>query len=198
MKMKIAALCLFVFLVAFPCAVYPHPHVWTDYVVHPIFNAQGLEGFRMEWTFDEMFSMQIMEMVDLKRGEPTAKQIRQIREEAFDNLRHHNYFTHVWIDGEKFQIGEARDFTARKKDNRIIYDFFIPCVVKAGNTPRSVLFQVRDPEIFVDLTMSAQNPVRIVKSPGMEVDYQVEKEGSGALGGLFAPTSLNLRFRTSR
>ncbi len=197
MKMKIVLLCLAVFLIVFPSSVYSHPHVWTDYVVHPIFNNQGLQGFRFEWTFDEMFSAQIMEMVGLRKGNPSAAQVRKIREEAFDNLAQYNYFVHIWVDGERFQIRGVRDFTARVQDNRMVYDFFVPCEVDARTGARSVRLQVRDPEIFVDFSMSAQAPVRLVSSPDITVEYSIDQEGSGALGGFFAPKSLNLRFRNA-
>ncbi len=195
MKMKFALLCLIALVVALPAAARSHPHVWTDFVVHPTFNAQGLEGFLLEWTFDEMFSMQIMEMVGLRAGNPSAAQVRQIREEAFDNLRHHNYFVHIWVDGERVPVGAATGFNARVKDNRIIYDFFIPCAVEARTAPRSVRFQVRDPEIFVDFTMSAQEGVRIVNPSGLGVDFNLEQDGAGGFGGFFAPKLLNLQFR---
>ena len=191
----ISVLCLFFLLFSFPRSGLAHPHVWADYSVQATFNATGLEGFRVRWVFDEMFSAQIGEMVDLGAKKPSPDQVRRIREEAFDNLRHYRYFAHVRIDGRSFEVGEVKDFNAWVKNNRMVYEFFIPCIVPAANAEKTVLFQMRDPESFVDLSLASEQPASLINPSGMEVNYELRHAGSAGIGGLLEPKSLHLRFR---
>jgi ABC-type uncharacterized transport system substrate-binding protein len=185
-KVLITAACLILILTTLPRLGLTHPHVWADYSVEAVFNSQGLEGFRLQWIFDEMFSNEIMGMFNLKGSTLTPAQVRKIKEGAFDNLRSQNYFSQVWIDDKEFQVQFIRDFNARIKDHRVIYEFFVPCTVAATTKPKAVRFQNMDREFFVDFSLPGSQSVSIVNKSGLLVDHEILEN---------RPRSLQIRFR---
>jgi ABC-type uncharacterized transport system substrate-binding protein len=44
-----------------------HPHVFADAAVEVRFGARGLEGVRVAWTFDELFSSMVLQEYDRQR-----------------------------------------------------------------------------------------------------------------------------------
>lgn len=190
-------LVLCVLLIA-PRAGVAHPHVWIDYSVTAVFNDKGLAGFELQWAFDEMFSEQIREVVSLRGDSPTQEQIDRIKTELFDNLRHYNYFSEVWIDGNLFKVQFVRDFNVRFHQGKAIYEFFVPCTVLATAAPKTVRFMARDPEIFVDFSWANDSPAQIVNPPNLNVVLEmVEDRSSSFFGGLFTPKILHIQFRQS-
>ncbi len=165
-------LLVLLFCLALPGSAAAHPHVWVDYAVTAVFSPKGLDGFRVVWTFDEMFSAQILEVAGFKGGTASAAQVRKIREAAFDNLRNHQYFSHLWIDDKDFPVRAVQDFTARTNGHRLVYEFFIPCVVPVGAAPRTVGFLNLDRENFAEYTPERQQPLRIVNPAGLSVETQ--------------------------
>ncbi|MDO3378566.1 DUF1007 family protein [Geoalkalibacter halelectricus] len=183
-------------LLAMPRPAAAHPHVWVDYAVTVVFHDQGLAGFHLQWTFDEMFSEQIRDLAGLQGRQPTPEQTRLIQTELFDNLRNYRYFTRIWIDGQEFRVQFVRDFQVRFTDNRAVYEFFVPCTVAAITTPKQIRFLAMDPEIFVDFTWDARRPVGIEHPPSLRVTHELREEPSLSLfGGLFAPRALHFQFQ---
>ena len=186
---------LLLLLLALPLPAAAHPHVWVDYSVTVVFNEQGLEGFRLQWTFDEIFSEQIREIAELQGNAPTPEQVARIKAELFDNLRHYQYFSQVWIDGQEFRVQFVRDFQVRFTNNQAVYEFFVPCTVAAIATPKSVRFMARDPEIFVDFTWHRGQPVQVEQPANLRVVHELREDSSSELfGTLFAPRALHLEF----
>ncbi len=183
----LVALLLFFPLLSLPVPASAHPHIWVDYAVTAVFDGRGLEGFRVVWIFDEMFSEQIREMGGFKKGSPSAAQVRKIREAAFDNLRGHGYFSHIRIDDREFPVATVRDFTARAQGHRMVYEFFIPCAVPAAATPTTVSFLNFDRENFADYTPDRQQPLQIVNPAALLVEAQEAAPGR----------PLQIRFRKS-
>jgi ABC-type uncharacterized transport system substrate-binding protein len=54
-------------------------------------------------------------------------------------------FTFVKIDGRPFAVKFVKDFNAILKDNRLVYEFFIPCHVTAVDTPKKLTIATYDP-----------------------------------------------------
>lgn len=179
-----------------PSGILAHPHVWVDKGITAVFDDQGLRGFAVQWTFDEMFSEQIR---DLAEGQGTVfsdQQISRIKEEYFDNLRLYNYFTRIWIDGREFQVQFVRDFSARMENRRVVYEFFLPCTVSALATPKVIRLMIRDPDFFVDFAWDKTKPVRFDHPASLKLEHEFQEDKSlGFFDELFSPRVLHFQFR---
>lgn len=189
-------LCLL--LVLLPSAGLCHPHVWVDKGVTVVFGEQGMQGFVMRWTFDEIFSEEILDLAGADGTQFTDSQISLIKREFFDNLRHFNYFTRIWIDGREFTVNFVRDFAPRTENRRVIYEFFVPCTVTATDSAKEVRLLVQDPEIFVDFTWDRHQPILFEQPATLATDHELRIDRSrGFFGGIIAPRILHVRFRKS-
>ena len=129
-----------------------HPHVWVDYAIEARFDATGLVGFQHRWTFDEMFSSQIMEMFDADAdGVFSAGEIEEVRQGAFEYLSEYDYFIQIKINGSPFHVASVTNFQATIQGHQVVYEFFVPCPVPATPEPKTVHLLVADMEYFVDL-----------------------------------------------
>ncbi|GAB6057587.1 DUF1007 family protein [Desulfonatronum parangueonense] len=173
-----------------------HPHVWVDYAIEARFDQNGLTGFHHRWVFDEMFSMQIMEMFDLPSdGNFSAAQIEEVRQGAFDYLREYNYFIHIKIDGKDFFVQYIRDFHVTTQGHNIVYEFFVPCTVAAADTPKKVHLLVADMEYFVDLAFVADK-LEIQGEEYVEVSHAFTSgEPFSFWGGAWIPEHFALQFQ---
>ena len=132
-----------------------HPHVWVDCEITPVFNEKGLVGFRQSWFFDEMFSTNIVvEALGEHRENLTAKDTQAIKEYAFDNLVHFNYFTDIRVEGRVFDVKYVKDFQCTFENGVLSYSFFVPCTVTAVATPKKIAISVYDATFFTDIYLS--------------------------------------------
>ena len=135
-----------------------HPHVFMECELEFVFDAKGLAGLKQSWIMDEMFTAAIMDMVDLDRdGRISPQEIAAVEKEAFSNLSdpEYHYFTAIKIDGAPFTPGQAKDFTARMKNGRMVYEFFLPCPVAASETEKRVKAAVYDESFYTFIAYSS-------------------------------------------
>jgi ABC-type uncharacterized transport system substrate-binding protein len=176
-----------------------HPHVFIDNRVFVLFGDKGLTGFRHEWSFDEMFSSTIIQEFDIDAdGKFDEKEIKELQKGAFSNLKKHNYFTNITINGKRFKIQEIKDFYARIDEDIMIYDFFIPCEVSATADNQEAQIAVYDSTYFVQVMWASQDPYVFDDTSKVEVSHEViEDEKSAYYFGQIIPEALRIRFRRS-
>ena len=76
---------IIILILLFVVTLYSHPHIWIEYIVEPVFSDTGLEGLQLAWTFDEMFSWQIMmDYTDDYDFNISEAKNKVIEKEAFD------------------------------------------------------------------------------------------------------------------
>ncbi|MBW7957044.1 MAG: DUF1007 family protein [Deltaproteobacteria bacterium] len=77
-------------------SAWSHPHMSIDNSVTAVFDANGLAGFRLEWTFDEMSSSIFILDFDVnKNGRLEKSEIAALEKGAFSNLKNFEYFTNI-------------------------------------------------------------------------------------------------------
>ena len=176
--MRIAILALLAVCLA-PIPAAGHPHVFTDCELTFVFDAQGLAGIRQRWTFDEMFSVQIMDMVDADMdGRLSDAESRKTEQEAFANLKNFNYFTHASLDGRKVALNTATDFRAQCAKGILSYEFFLPCPAPAqpaqSGTPRALRVAVYDQSYYTDMALAEADP-KIVNAGPFKTRLRVQE-----------------------
>jgi ABC-type uncharacterized transport system substrate-binding protein len=174
-------LCITALIIGHPVAVKAHPHVWIDYSVTVVFDNHQLAGFEMEWVIDPMLSEQIIYENKLSQGIADPQQTEAVRTGFFDNLRHYNYFTHIWVDDWRFRVKVVEDFTVEVRQREVVYRFFVPCIVPAESALQSVRLIASDPEIFVDFRWQPEKTVQIRQTNGIVADARLVREPTRSL-----------------
>ncbi len=174
-----------------------HPHVFVSQRIKIVFDDNGLAGFNIQWEFDEMFTSMIVEDHDKNRNKMfEAKEIAMIKKEAFSYVSNYNYFTFVKIDGKKFDVKFIKKFSARLRNHKLLYAFFIPCHVAATNNFKKVIIDSYDPSYYTALFFSEKDPVALENSEVCEIKTEIKKDESTSIYyGQINPWALFLDFR---
>ncbi len=171
-----ALLISLVFTLAAPTVLEAHPHVFIDAKVTFQFNDSELEGFWVQWAFDEMFTgMLVLDFGIPRNGDLTAEHVRAIREGAFQNLRHYDYFTYIVTDSGRKPVEEVREFDAFFRDHRIVYRFFVPFREPLQNTASTLRIQMYDETFFTDIAFDRDSPVEIESTVQLRSDHAIEQ-----------------------
>ena len=135
-------------------SVYTHPHTFIDTKVECEFDSEGLKGFWINWTFDPMFTSQLLMDYDLDRNNSFSKdEVLDVEENAFSNLINYYYFVYITENKKTFRPEEVTDFNAEITGNDIIYRFFIPYSSKAEDKTRKIILAIYDDTFFCDIAL---------------------------------------------
>ena len=184
-------------LLAFSQTSFSHPHAFIDNKLTMIFDNEGFAGIRVEWVFDEFFSSMITGDYDRNQNNILENsEIDAIEKEAFDNLANFDYFTVIRIGGKSFKVKYVHDFSAALKEGKLIYDFFMPCHVKAISTFKEVVISQYDPTYYTDMSLDEGQPVMIEGDSGFETSSRIsENPKISYYFGLVHPIETIVRFR---
>lgn len=154
-----------------------HPHVFISQRTAFVFDGEGLAGFRIHWTFDDMFSIMIQEDFDADRdGHLNDEEIGVIREKAFAYTAEHSYFIHVKIDGKPFAVAAVTDFNAWLDDGKVSYEFFIPCPVSAVADPREIILSPYDEGYYSAMYFPDDQPVVLENSDAFHTRLSLKQD----------------------
>lgn len=110
-----------------------HPHAFVECTFSFVMDAQGLKGFRQHWVLDEMTSVAVLDVVDTNRDAAlSAAEKQALHDLTVESLKAFHYFTAVRINGREFPVQKITDFSGQLKDGKLIYNFLVPCPVKAA------------------------------------------------------------------
>ncbi|PIE62583.1 MAG: hypothetical protein CSA25_04345 [Desulfobacter postgatei] len=172
-------LLLVTLIVLIPLPGRPHPHVFISQRTDFVFDDKGLAGFRVHWTFDEMFSVMISEDFDSDHNQTLdAREVAVIKEKAFGYIAPYNYYIHVRIDGRPFQVKFIKEFNAWLDHDTVCYEFFIPCHVSAINTPKQIVLSPYDPEYYSDIYFPDNAPLRMENDDAFTIKVQTARDKS--------------------
>lgn len=173
-----------------------HAHVWIHNAVIVHFDKEGMAGFKQEWVFDEMFSNMIIHDFDRNQnGKFEFPEVKEVYKGAFSNLKKFNYFTHVKINGKQFKVKFVRDFNAKIVKNRVIYNFFVPCHVKATSSFKEIRIGIYDKSFYTSVTL-LKDQVLFKNDTGYEHHHNVElNKNEPYYYGQVYPEEIVLRFR---
>ena len=164
---------ILILVLLFVTTLYSHPHIFIEYIVEPVFSDTGLEGLQLEWTFDEMFSWQIvMDYTDDHDYNISEAENIIIEKEAFSYLQESGYFADFYIDGKKKDIKIVTDFRAEGKDESMIYHFFIPWTIKAKNEVTYLKICFFDETIFCEI-VPKKNGIIIKQNSNISIEYSM-------------------------
>jgi len=177
--------------------LYAHPHVFIVQRIEIVFDDQGLSGFKMRWGFDEMFSSMITGDYDRNQnGRLESTEVQTIKEKAFNYLSNYNYFTFIKIDGKPFAVKYIKDFAAILENNKLIYEFFIPCHVAAIRQFKKIIIATYDPSYYTAIFFAKKRPASLSLSEPYDVRSTTRQDKTtSTYYGMVHPWALFLEFR---
>jgi ABC-type uncharacterized transport system substrate-binding protein len=156
--------------------LFSHPHMFIDSRLSFKLSGEGLEGFSVEWKFDEVFTAMISRDYDRDgNGVFSQREQREIEDGAFSNLQNYGYFIYLLTDAGAEQPQIVENFEAWLDEGVMYYRFFVPYPIKAENNPKTLRVAIYDKSFYCDIATQAQQPVRIQSPAALSVGYKVEK-----------------------
>ncbi|MFW5735147.1 MAG: DUF1007 family protein [Oceanidesulfovibrio sp.] len=149
MHRGLRALACCLFLLAWPAVSMAHPHAFIEAHVAFRFNEEGLAGFEQRWRLDPMITSTLLDIVDTNRDQQLDKaELAELDNVSMGSLKDFNFFTFVRIDGQEFEVARKTEFTAYMENGCMVYEFFIPCHVRAADSVKTVKVALYDPTFF--------------------------------------------------
>ncbi len=159
--------------ILFSMQLFSHPHIWIEYAAEVVFSEEGLEGLEIEWTFDEMFSWQIvMDYTEDQDFEISEEENKIIEKEAFAYLADSGYFVDFYVNGKKFEVKKVKNFHAECKGELLIYHFYIPWKVPVKKETTYLKICFFDETIFCEV-VPKKNGLKIKKAENISAEYSM-------------------------
>jgi ABC-type uncharacterized transport system substrate-binding protein len=145
-------------LIGGPGPAAAHPHVFVDYSVTLVLAGDSLDGIRLTWTFDDLFSGFILQEFDRDRNQLLSPdETRQIEQKHLPEFHRVSYFTTVSVNGKPTAIQAARGFRASAAKGIVTYEFVLP--IKASLAATTALeVVIDDPVYYIAYTPVAVTP----------------------------------------
>lgn len=173
---------LFIFFLVFSMAekTTTHPHVFIYSSIDAVFDENGLEGFRIYWKFDEMFSNMFIFDFDKNNNLSFEKEeLKALENGAFKNLKKFDYFSHVKIEDKIFKVSYVKDFKAWIKNGNLYYSFFIPCHVKGYQKEKVIKISVYDHTYYCSVFLT-RKPLYLENAENFQVSYDISRNSDEA------------------
>lgn len=144
-----------------PSPADPHPHVWIDTVVKPQFEGGQLTAFKIDWTFDELYSFLVIDDFDSnKNGTLDVEELEALAKASRDTLGAIDFFTRVTLDGEVLRSIDFENLTASSHLERISYHFTATLKEPVDIRTRDLTFATYDENYYIEILLNEDDPVR--------------------------------------
>jgi ABC-type uncharacterized transport system substrate-binding protein len=152
-----------------------HPHIWVEHAVTVLVGPRGIEGVRLAYTFDDMFSTLVLQTFDADGdGTFSPQEIRAIEEKHFRNIQEFDYFVVLVADGRKLPV-TARDFHAQVPRDQVTYLFTVP--IKGLDPVAGTLeIAVDDPTFYTSFQLAERQPVQVKAAKEYRVECAVSRD----------------------
>lgn len=148
-----------------------HPHSWVEMKTHIEGENGMITGLSMEWSFDAMTSMYMLDGEDVS-PEKEVETYKNLAASVIENMMYEHYFTYFY-DGEepiKYQVAEHARFERDKA--KMVLTFDLPLSKPKPVTRDSLRVLIFDPSYFVDMSWISNGDVTL--SPELARQCQLE------------------------
>ncbi|MEZ8608321.1 MULTISPECIES: DUF1007 family protein [Vibrio] len=147
-------------LLCFAPNLYAHPHSWIEMKTHIEGENGMITGLSMEWSFDAMTSMYMLDGEDVSADTETET-FKKLAASVIENMMYEHYFTYFY-DGEepiKYQVVENAKFERDKA--KMVLTFDLPLSKPKPVTRNSLRVLIFDPSYFVDMSWLSNRDVTL-------------------------------------
>jgi ABC-type uncharacterized transport system substrate-binding protein len=166
--LQLLKLGLFLLFTVLPAGIaFAHPHVWvtmeTEVVLGP---DKEITGFRHKWTFDEGYTSFAIDGLDTNGdGIYSEEELKPLAQTNIEALKEFEYFTFPFMGEAKVKAKDPVDYHLAYKDKLLTLTFTLPLDQPVPyNKIKDFSFAVYDPGMYVSLTFTGKQPVRIASA----------------------------------
>jgi len=176
-------------------AAFAHPHVFIDNRVVFMFAGDKIIALTESWTFDEIFSDQLLQGFD-KNGDGTfnAAESKAVAEGTLPNLKKFRYFNYIWVDGKDLGSIDPVDFTASAgKTKKVTFVFSVKLPKPVDPKTQKLRVEINDREYYVEVDLAQDQPVLFHGNQGVTCTPKVRDDTENAYyGGFVNPQEITL------
>lgn len=169
--MKIFGLRVLAFLgaliaLAWPNAVFAHPHVLVDAKSEVVFDAAGqLASVRQVWRFDVAFSAYAIQGLDTDGdGEYSGKELEPLAKINVDSLKEFDFFTFLTVGNKTLDFVDPQEYWLEFDGEQLTLYFDLPLTAPV-NVAANTTLEVYDPEYFVAFEFVKDDPIVLTGAP---------------------------------
>jgi len=154
-----------------------HPHVWVEIDSEILVEAQRITGVRHRWVFDEAYSEQAVEGLDVNNdGRIDRQELAELAKINMEALPQFGYFTEVQTSGqraavkpptdywlEQIDLPPAKDDAAKRPRKALVLHFTLALEQAVDLSAKDLRFSVRDTSFFIAFLTTDKSAVRFAK-----------------------------------
>jgi ABC-type uncharacterized transport system substrate-binding protein len=184
----------FLAVLTLPRAALAHPHVFIDNRVVFMFAGDKIIALTESWTFDEIFSDQLLLGFDADGdGAFDAAESKAVGEGTLPNLKQFRYFNYVWVDGQDVGSIDPVDFTASAKDRKVTFVFSIKLPQPVDPKIQKLKVEINDREYYVEVALAQEQPILFHGNEGVICEPKIREDHENAyFGGFVYPQEITL------
>jgi ABC-type uncharacterized transport system substrate-binding protein len=193
---RLAAVALaFLALLISPRAAFAHPHIFIDNRVVFMFAADKIIALTESWTFDEIFSDQLLQGFDAN-GDGTfdKAETKALAKGTLPNLKKFRYFNYIWVDGKDLGAIDPVDFTATAgKNKKVTFVFSVKLPHPVDPKSQKLKVEINDREYYVEVDLAEQQPILFHGNEGVACEPKIRDDTENAYyGGFVNPQEITL------
>jgi ABC-type uncharacterized transport system substrate-binding protein len=140
-----------------------HAHNWIDLQIGLQLDQSGnVTALYQKWLFDDIYSVTITEGMDGDGdGKPDTSRLDELHKSVVNNLKKHNYFSHVEQDGKSVPFGPVSRGAMTMYGNRLEFSFYLPLATPLDPRRSPLNYRVFDPSYYIEM-LHAENKDAVV------------------------------------
>jgi ABC-type uncharacterized transport system substrate-binding protein len=182
-------------ILIFPRAAFAHPHVFIDNRVVFMFAGDKIIALTESWTFDEIFSDQLLQGFDADgNGSFDQAESKAVAAGTLPNLKKFRYFNYIWVDGKDLGPIDPVDFTASAGKNRkVTFVFSVKLPHPVDPRTQHLKVEINDREYYVEVDLAEEKPILFHGNEGVTCTPKVRDDHENAYyGGFVFPQEITL------
>jgi ABC-type uncharacterized transport system substrate-binding protein len=177
-----------------PGAAFAHPHVFIENRVVFMFAKDKIIALTESWTFDEIFSDQVLQGFDANGdGAFDKAESRAVAEGTLPNMKKFRYFNYIWVDGKDLGAIDPIDFTASAKNRKVTFVVSVKLPHPVDPKTQKIKVEINDREYYVEVDLAKEQPILFHGNEGVTCDPKIRDDTENAYwGGFVYPQEITL------
>ena len=184
----------FLTLFILPRAAFAHPHIFIDNRVVFMFAGDKIIALTESWTFDEIFSDQLLQGFDAN-GDGTfdKAESKAVAEGTLPNMKKFRYFNYIWVDGKDLGSIDPVDFTASAKNRKVTFVFSVKLPHPVDPKTQKLKVEINEREYYVEVDLAEEQPILFHGNEGVTCEPKLRDDTENAYwGGFVYPREITL------
>ena len=173
-----------------------HPHVWVTVEATVIYDAKKqVTGIKEQWTFDKAYSEYALDGLEKDAGgNYTPAAFVALAKENMESLKDYNYFTEVYVEGARVEMGPPESAVVTRDDKTILHlTYTMPLKQPVNVGTLKFSFLIYDPEFYIAFAFAEKDPVHLAPGAPARCASRIEPPTgdptkSKTWGGAYAAT----------